>query len=117
MKAMIVPLDEISIQRTLLVSRHAAAQRWLLIEAEKRGWKNVVKMPHCKPEQVKSGDRVVGTLPIQLAAEICARNAEYWHLEIVVEEIDRGRELDFNELVKRGPLIQRYRIEQWEDEA
>lgn len=103
-------------RRTFLVSRHAAAKRWLLGEAARRGWRPVVASTHCRPEDIDPGDRVAGTVPIQLAAAICARGAEYWHLEVAVDEGDRGRELGFDELIGRGATLRRYHVAPWRDQ-
>lgn len=101
--------------KTFLVSRHPAAQRWLFDEARRREWRDVIVVPHYRLEQVGLGDRIVGTMPIHLAAEICACGAEYWHLEVAVEQQDRGRELTFEELVHFGARIRRYQVVLLED--
>ena len=58
------------------VSRHPGALEWM----QRHGPAFDRHVEHLAPDDVQPGDRVVGTLPMQLAAQVCARGAEYWHL-------------------------------------
>ena len=49
---------------------------------------------HSSPE----GDTVIGTLPVNLAAEVCARSARYLHLSLEVPREVRGRDLTADEM-------------------
>ncbi len=41
---------------------------------------------------IQSGDTVIGSLPVNLAAEICQRGAAYIHMTLNVPEHWRGKE-------------------------
>lgn len=74
---------------TWFVSRHPGAVEWagaLGICIDR--WAG-----HIDPAQVACGDTVIGTLPVNLAAEVCWRGACYWHLSLRVPVEWRGREL------------------------
>ena len=65
---------------------------------------------HLNPAQVQAGDTVIGTLPIQLAAQICTRHAAYWHLSLEVPADKRGQELSVRELENLGASLQRFDV-------
>lgn len=96
--------------KTWFVSRHPGALQWL---AEQQF---VVDehLPHLDPKQVSAGDRVIGTLPIQLAAEVCSRRAEYWHLSIDVPADLRGKELTFEQMLAFNARLQRFLLMPWD---
>ena len=74
---------------TILVSRHSGALDWFKAQ-------NIIveeTLAHLEIDDVKKGDIVVGNLPIQLAARVCAKGARYFHLEINVPLAYRGKEL------------------------
>jgi CRISPR-associated protein Csx16 len=60
------------------VSRHPGAKEWLV----RQGRQVEHQVSHLHPAEVSAGDKVNGTLPVHLAAEICARGAHYYHLII-----------------------------------
>lgn len=83
------------------VSRHPGAIEWLkrqhiLIDCYH---------PHLDIEKVVAGDRVIGTLPIQLVAEVCDRHAEYWHLSVEMPPALRGHELSADQLEQLGAKL------------
>jgi CRISPR-associated protein Csx16 len=98
---------------TWFVSRHPGAVDW----ARQQGLAVDRWVPHLEPADVQRGDTVAGTLPVQLAAEVCARGARYLHLRVDLPLHDRGRELDAGELHSRGAQLQRYDIAPHPDEA
>ena len=72
-----------------LVTRHEGAVAW----ARAAGLRWDEHVSHLADVRaVEAGDRVFGTVPLHLAAQLCAAGAEYWHLEIRVDENARGRE-------------------------
>lgn len=73
----------------LLVSRHLGTLDWF----QRQGIAIDQTIAHLDVESVQPGDIVVGTLPIQLAAAVCAKGARYVHLEVNVPFEYRGREL------------------------
>lgn len=93
---------------TYFVSRHPGALHWM----QQHGPAFDQHVPHLDPIQVQTGDTVIGTLPIHLAAQVCARGAAYWHLALEVPAAARGRELSAQELLALGATLQRFDIVQ-----
>lgn len=91
---------------TWFVSRHPGALQWM----EQHGPAFDQHVPHLDPAQVLPGDTVIGTLPVNLAAQVCARGAAYWHLALEVPAEARGRELSAQELQALGATLQRFHI-------
>ena len=79
---------------TWFITRHPGARQW----AERQGLHIDRHEAHLDPADVQSGDTVIGTLPVQLAAEICARGARYLHLSINLPAAARGKDLSADEL-------------------
>lgn len=91
---------------TWLVSRHPGAVQW--VSTHGPGFDRQVA--HLDPAAIAPGDRVLGTLPVHLAAQVCARRAEYWHLTLDMPEQARGRELTAQELGTLNARLQRFLI-------
>lgn len=89
-----------------LVSRHLGAIEWIQLQ----GIKIDKQVEHLDISQVKAGDLVVGTLPIQLAAEVCARKAKYLHLCLDMPQTLRGKELDCETLIELGAKLKEFKI-------
>jgi CRISPR-associated protein Csx16 len=53
---------------------------------------------HLDLAKICAGDTVIGSLPVNLAAEVCAQGAVYQHLSLRLKSADRGRELSVAEL-------------------
>ncbi len=71
------------------VSRHAGACEWARQQALAIDhW-----VTHLEPAAVHAGDVVIGTLPVNLIAAICARQAYYLHLTLNLTAQQRGAEL------------------------
>ncbi len=88
------------------VSRHRGARTWAA-----RQHINVDRQTeHLDPRMVRQGDTVIGSLPVHLAAEICARGARYLHLRIDTPPEYRGRELSASDLERFGARLEPYRI-------
>lgn len=71
------------------VSRHPGAIAWA--KNQNLGinhWRT-----HLAIDEVASGDTVIGTLPVHLAAEVCARKARFFALSMELSVDQRGREL------------------------
>lgn len=89
---------------TWFVSRHPGALHWM----RQHGPVFDRHVPHLDPAQVQPGDTVIGTLPVNLAAQVCACGAAYWHLALEMPAQARGRELSADELQALGATLQRY---------
>ena len=75
---------------TWFVSRHGGALQWM----QHNGRAFDRHVAHLDPIKVLPGDAVIGTLPVHLAAQVCAR----------------GRELGLQELQALGATLQRFLI-------
>ncbi len=80
------------------VSRHPGAIAWgkhhdLAVDR----W-----VTHLDVSQIKPGDFVVGTLPVNAAAEVCEKGARFFSLSLHLAESERGRELSEDELERLG---------------
>lgn len=92
--------------KTLFVTRHAGAADW----ARRRGF-GAVAVDHLEIATVEPGDTVLGTLPVHLAADVCARGAGYFHLEMDVPAARRGTELTPDDMDQFGAALVPYRVE------
>ncbi|HAZ60381.1 MAG TPA: CRISPR-associated protein Csx16 [Gammaproteobacteria bacterium] len=88
------------------VSRHAGARDWLA----RQGLAVDQQIAHLDPAGVIQGDTVIGTLPVNLAAEVCARGARYVHLSLQLPLDRRGQELTADELEAHGARLQAYTV-------
>ena len=88
------------------VSRHPGAVEW----ARRQGLCVDRWVPHLDLQAVGPEDTVVGTLPVQLTAEVCRRGARYLHLSVDMLPQDRGRELSADDLASRNARLEAYEI-------
>jgi len=66
---------------------------------------------HLDIAKVSPGDTVIGSLPVHLAAEVCARGGRYLNLSLDLPANLRGRELDAATLDALDARLEEYRIE------
>jgi CRISPR-associated protein Csx16 len=92
---------------TWFVSRHPGAIEW----ADRRGIRVDRQVAHLEIAEIQPGDVVIGTLPINLAAQVCARGARFFNLSLDVPPEARGRELSAADLERYGARLEEYRIE------
>jgi CRISPR-associated protein Csx16 len=88
---------------TYFVSRHSGAREW----AEMQG---IVaeQVEHFDVAIVQDGDVVIGTLPINLVAEVNKRGGRYLHLTMAVPQSRRGDDLTADEMKTFGACLQEY---------
>jgi len=91
---------------TLLVTRHVGTIDWL----ERQGFRVEKVLQHLDIDSVLTGDKVVGNLPIQLAAEVCEKGGRYFHLEVAVPFEYRGKELSAELLDEFNAQISEFKI-------
>ena len=88
------------------VTRHQGAIDWA-----KASGINARMMSHFDPEIVQAGDKVLGTSPVNIAAEVCSRGAHYLHLILNLPPEARGHELTADDMTTHGATLQEYKIE------
>ena len=89
------------------VSRHAGAVDW----ARARGIHVDWMVDHLQVEEVLGGDVVLGTLPLDLVAEICRRGARYFHLTMQIPRHLRGHELSAAQMAELGASLRQFVVE------
>lgn len=92
---------------TFFVSRHPGATAW----AAEQGLAVDRAVAHLDPAEVQAGDTVIGTLPVNLAAAVCARGGRYLHLSLDLPADWRGRELSAADMAACGARIEEYRVQ------
>ena len=89
---------------TYFISRHPGAVEW----AESEGFYVDERLAHFDVAIVSQGDRVLGTLPINLVAEVNARGGEYLHLTLELPSEQRGKELTADDMRNFGACLEPY---------
>lgn len=89
-----------------LVSRHSGTLEWFA----RRGLPVDEVITHFDPQTLRPGDEVIGILPIQLAAAVCAKGGRYFHLEMNVPLEWRGKELSAEQLDAFGAKLVEYTV-------
>jgi len=93
---------------TYFITRHQGAIEWaqqqqlnidaiathLIMPYEKQ----VIKDKQIALTSLKKGDTIIGTLPIQIAAQVCAKGATYYHLMLDIPEHLRGKNLSATQM-------------------
>jgi CRISPR-associated protein Csx16 len=89
---------------TVFVTRHPGALDW----ARAQGIAFDMHVLHLDPAKIGAGDTVIGSLPVHLAAEVCARGARYLNLSLDLPANLRGRELDAATLAGLNARLEEY---------
>ena len=92
---------------TWFISRHQGAIDWIKTQSE---WHIDHYRDHLDPDDIAPGDTVIGTLPIHIAAAVCARGARYYFLQLPQEAEQRGSEYSAVDMTAMGCTLQRYHI-------
>ena len=80
-----------------LISRHPDAIAWATAQQSFD-----CQQAHLDIDDIKPGDCVYGTLPINLVAALNQRGARYFHLQLRLQEQHRGKELSESDLIQQG---------------
>lgn len=91
---------------TWFVSRHPGAVDWVRAQ----GLPIDFQVDHLEPSEVEAGDTVIGSLPVNLVAIICARGARYLHLTLDLPPSLRGQELSCDDLIRLQAQLQAFRV-------
>lgn len=92
------------------VSRHPGARAW----ARARSLRVDHWVDHLDVDEVREGDVVVGTLPVDKIAEINARGARFLALCLDLTSEMRGRELTPEDMEMLGGRLVEYRAQRVE---
>lgn len=96
------------VPRKYFVTRHNGAVTW----ARESGVKaRKVEMQNFDVNVVGPRDVVMGTLPVHLVAEVCARGGEYWHLAMDIPPEARGRELSADDMRDFGARLEAFHVQ------
>ena len=87
---------------TYFISRHPGAIEWAAGQASMA---IDPFLPHLDLPQVQPGDTVIGSLPVNLAAQVCTAGATYRHLSLDLPAELRGRELSAGDLQRMGARL------------
>ncbi|MBK1646705.1 CRISPR-associated protein Csx16 [Thiocapsa imhoffii] len=88
------------------VTRHPGAYDWAFAE----GLQVDAVVAHLDPAIIQPGDQIIGSLPVNLAAEVCTRGGRYLHLSLDLPPDLRGEELSIEQMRTCGARIEEYRI-------
>ncbi|WP_281785195.1 CRISPR-associated protein Csx16 [Uruburuella suis] len=89
------------------VSRHEGAVAWIKQQPQ---WQVDVFVRHLNPADIAVGDVVLGTLPLHLAAEVCARGAMFYFLTLPQTADGRGLEYSAEEMQQMGCGLQCFEV-------
>ncbi len=87
------------------VTRHKGAVQW----ARKKGIE-AEHVAHFDAGLVHEGDNVLGTLPVSIVADICARGGRYFHLSLDIPADERGKELTLQDMEKFGAVLEEFDV-------
>lgn len=88
------------------VSRHPGAHDW----AAEEGFEVDAVIDHLDPSIIAPGDILIGSLPVNLAAEVCARGGRYLNLSLDLPARLRGVELTAEQMRDCGARIEEYQV-------
>lgn len=94
---------------TWFISRHQGAIEWIKqqnIHIDR--YENHLE----DLKEIQKGDIIIGALPINLAAKICAKGAKFYYLSITLSKEQRGQELSAEEMQKLNCQIKPYYIQE-----
>jgi len=92
---------------TYLVTRHPGALEWVRLH----GISYDQHLPHLDPALIQPGDCVIGSLPVHLAAQVCARQGRYFNLSVNLPAHLRGRELDATTLSAHQARLEEFHVQ------
>ncbi len=88
--------------KTIFVTRHPGAAEW----AARNGFKGVEVVSHFTPSAEPM--KVIGTLPVHLAAAVCEAGGRYYHLSLNIPAELRGKELTAEDMDACCASVERF---------
>lgn len=101
-----MPQQHRNSRTTWLVTRHPGALAWV----REQGLAFDRHVSHLDECALVAGDRVIGTLPVPLAADVIARGIQYWHLTLDLPSTARGCELTAEQMRAFGARVEPFAI-------
>ncbi len=90
--------------KTYFISRHPGAFAW----AKSQGFQVDECLQHFDVNQVQPGDTILGTLPVNLIAQVNQRGGRYFHLSLELPADVRGKELSAEEMDTFGARLEEF---------
>lgn len=91
---------------TWFITRHPGARDW----AEQQKLTIDYYCQHLDPAEIAAGDTVIGSLPVHLAAAVCAAGARYFNLSIDLPAYARGKELSSEQLTQFNTRLEEFQV-------
>ncbi|EGQ62636.1 CRISPR-associated protein, VVA1548 family [Acidithiobacillus sp. GGI-221] len=91
-------------KKVFFVSRHPGAIEW----AARHGIQGAELISHFEPDDIEPGDEVIGTLPINIVAEVNRLGGTYQHLSMDLPADARGKELTADDMEKYGARLETF---------
>lgn len=88
------------------VTRHAGAKEW----AAGKGLKVDRMVEHLDISAIEEGDQVLGSLPVNLVADLNARGARYFHLTLPLPPELRGQEISAGLMNQLGARLEEFHV-------
>lgn len=86
------------------VTRHQGANEWAL----QQGIQVDKQIDHLDPAIIKQNDTVIGSLPANLAAEVCRKGGRYLHLSLDLPQALRGQELTAEDMIHCNAQLEEF---------
>jgi CRISPR-associated protein Csx16 len=91
---------------TYFVTRHKGAKQW----AKDQNINVDFVVDHLEIEDLKTGDTVLGSLPVNLVAELNAKGVRYYHLTLPLTEQQRGIEISAELMRELGAKLEEFTV-------
>ncbi|MBS9779848.1 MAG: CRISPR-associated protein Csx16 [Moraxellaceae bacterium] len=92
---------------TYLVTRHQGAIEW--INYMGHAYDSHISHLH-DINSLNKGDTLIGSLPINIVADLCERGVNYVHLSLRIPEELRGKELTVEQLANIDAKLERFEV-------
>lgn len=93
--------------KTWFVSRHGASIEWV----QSQGFTVDEFVTHLDADHMpKSGDTVIGTLPVHVVADLNQKGVRFLHLKLDLNGAMRGKELSLQDLEAANASLQEYLV-------
>ena len=100
--------------RIYLVSRHKGAVEWM----QHMGHRYDEHLTHLDNyDKLSQGDMIIGSLPINLVADLTERDISYMHLSLYIPEHLRGIELSAEQLSQLDAKLEPYSVQRLTDKG